>query len=141
MAYHYSKKLNLPFEDVVAKVENALQQQGFTTITTADMSQALSHELEINFRNYKILGAYNPALAYKAISLEPHIGIMLPCNIVIQEHENGTVEVSALNPMETMDENMATTSLESVATEVSNHLRTAIDTLHTQKSKFSFSYN
>ena len=141
MTYQYSKNLRLPFEEVIGKVKETLQQQGFTMVTTMDVRDQMGSELGISFRNYQILTACNPALAYKAISLERHIGILLPCNIVVQDQENGQTEVSAINPMEALDQNMVTPSLELLAVEISARLRTAIDTIQARKNAFSFSYN
>lgn len=129
MAY-YSRKLRLPFQEVLSKVTDNLKQQGFGIITTIDVQETFKQKLNVAFRNYKILGACNPQFAYKAISLESHIGVMLPCNIVVQEHENGEVEVSAMNPLENIENALNTTQLAELATEVGNKLRAAIDDLH-----------
>lgn len=131
MAYYFSRKLKMPFDEVLTKITQTLQQQGFGIITTIDLKDTLKKKLDIDFRNYKILGACNPQFAYNAISLESHIGVMLPCNIVVQEHENGEVEVSAINPTETLDKSMST-SMTDIAAEVSNRLRIAVDDLHRQ---------
>lgn len=130
MAYHYSRKLAVPFNEVLSKITQTLQQQGFGVITTIDVKDILKQKLNVDFRNYRILGACNPEFAYKAISLESHVGLMLPCNIVVQQHENGEVEVSAVNPLETIDRAFTTSNLTDIATEVGNRLRTAIDDLH-----------
>jgi uncharacterized protein (DUF302 family) len=127
---HYSCKLRIPFQQVLNKVTENLQQQGFGIITTIDVQETFKQKLNVNFRNYKILGACNPQFAYKAISLESHMGVMLPCNVVVQEHENGEVEVTAVNPLENMDNGSHTTQLVELATEVGNKLRLAIDDLH-----------
>lgn len=127
MAYHYSRKLRMPFDKVVAKITLALQQQGFGIITTIDLKDTFKKKLDVGFRNYKILGACNPKFAYQAISLESHIGVMLPCNIVVQEHENGEIEVSAINPMENLDK---TTVLTDIAEEVNKRLQASLDVLH-----------
>lgn len=129
---HYSRKLALPFQDVLEKVTKNLQQQGFGIITAIDMKDTFKQKLNVDFRNYKILGACNPQFAYKAISLESHIGLMLPCNVVVQEHENGEVEVTAVNPLEAIDKGMRTPLLNDLAREVDNRLRAAIDDLHRQ---------
>jgi uncharacterized protein (DUF302 family) len=129
MAY-YSRKLKIPFDEVLAKITQNLKQQGFGIITTIDVKDTLKQKLNVDFRNYKILGACNPEFAYKGISLESHLGLMLPCNVVVQEHENGEVEVSAINPLETIDKATATDSLTEIATEVGNRLRIAVDDLH-----------
>jgi uncharacterized protein (DUF302 family) len=131
---HYSRKLNIPFNEVLSKITETLQQQGFGIITTIDIKDTLKQKLNVDFRNYKILGACNPNFAFKAISLESHIGLMLPCNIVVQQHENGEVEVSAVNPLETIDSAFGSSNLKDIATEVSNRLRTAVDDLQREVS-------
>ncbi|HEU5148115.1 MAG TPA: DUF302 domain-containing protein, partial [Chryseosolibacter sp.] len=93
----------------------------------------LKQKLNVDFRRYRILGACNPEFAYKAVSLESHLGLMLPCNIVVQEHENHEVEVSAISPLETIDKAATTPQLVAIAHEVSNRLRTAVDNLHRDK--------
>lgn len=129
MDYYYSKKLKLSFDEAVLRITENLQQQGFGIITSIDLTDTLKQKLNIDFRKYKILGACNPKFAYQAISLESHIGLMLPCNIVVQAHENGEVEVSAINPLETIDKATATKQLSGIAREVSARLRTAVDNL------------
>lgn len=140
MAHHYCKNLRLPFEEVVERVLDNLHAQGFNVVHTIDMKEDLRENLHVPFRSYKILTACHTLLSYKAMSLEPHIGVLLPCNVVVQEHENGTIEVSAVNPLEALDANMVTPSLEFVATQISHHLRTAIDSLRQRRETFSFSY-
>ena len=128
MAYHYSTQVNKPFNDVVATITENLKQQGFGIITSIDMKATLKEKLNVDFRDYKILGACNPQFAHKALSVEPQIGVMLPCNVVVQQQDNNTVSVSAVNPMETMDKTLSP-ELKEVAAEVSNRLRTAVDEL------------
>lgn len=130
MAYYISRKLKIPFGEVVAKITQTLQQQGFGVITTIDLRETFKKKLNTNFRNYTILGVCNPQFAYNAISLESHIGVMLPCNVVIQEHENGEVEVSAINPVETVGRGDNNTPLRDLAAAVSDRLRIAVDDLH-----------
>jgi uncharacterized protein (DUF302 family) len=134
MAY-YSRKLKMPFHEVLNKVTQNLQLQGFAVITTIDMQDTFQKKLNVNFRNYRILGACNPQFAYKAISLESHLGVMLPCNIVIQEHENGEVEISAINPLENLDKTFNTTALADLATEIGIRLRAAIDYIQRETPK------
>lgn len=128
MAYHYSTQVSKPFNDVVSTITDSLKRQGFGIITTIDMKATLKEKLNVDFRDYKILGACNPQFAHKALSVEPQIGVMLPCNVVVQQQENGIVAVSAVNPMETMDKTLSP-ELKQVAAEVSNRLRTAVDEL------------
>ena|SRR5688572_24693265 len=134
MAY-YSIKLKMPFQEVLEKITENLEHQGFAVITTMDFQDTFKRTLNIRFRNYKILGACNPLFAYKAISLESHMGVMLPCNIAIQEHENGEVEVSAINPLENLDKNLDTTQLVGLATEIGVRLRAAVGFLHYRPAK------
>lgn len=140
MAYHYCKKLLLPFEEVVRKVKMNLQEQGFTFNTSMDMRKILKEDLNLDFRNYILLNTCHPLLSYKAMSLDPNIGSMLASTIVIQEHENGMTEVTAVNPMENLDHNMITLALEDVGIELSNRLRTALDSIQKKKNTPSFSY-
>ncbi|WP_018477743.1 DUF302 domain-containing protein [Pontibacter roseus] len=128
MSYHLSKKINGSFEDATTKVKEALQQEGFGVISEIDLKEKFKEKLQVDFRNYKILGACNPKLAHQAIQQEPNIGVMLPCNVLLQEHENGEVEVTAVNPMETMAA-VDNPNLSSLAEEVSQKLKTAINKL------------
>ncbi|MFZ6014665.1 MAG: DUF302 domain-containing protein [Bacteroidota bacterium] len=130
---YYSRKIKLPFEEVVQKLTQNLQRQGFGVITNMDMKEALKHKLNVDFRKYKILCACNPEFAYRAITLESHIGLMLPCNILVQEHENNEVEVSAISTPEMPDQAASTAQLTDIAHEVSNRIRIAIDDLHRDK--------
>jgi len=127
---YFSGKLRLPFDEVVRRVTKNLQERGFGVITSIDLQDTFKQKLNVGFRNYKILGACNPTVAYKAISLESHIGMLLPCNIVIQEHENGEVEVSALNPLENIERAFPSSQLKELASDAGNRLREAIDNLH-----------
>jgi uncharacterized protein (DUF302 family) len=125
----YSRKLKLPFEDVVQKITLSLQRQGFGVVTSIDMSDIFKKKLNVEFRPFKILGACNPQFAYRAVCLDPHIGLMLPCNVLVQQHENGEVEVSAVSPMESIDKKTASQQLLDIAAEVNDKLRTAVDDL------------
>jgi uncharacterized protein (DUF302 family) len=128
MSYHISKKLNSSFEEATTKVKEALQQEGFGVISEIDLKEKFKEKLQLDFRNYTILGACNPTLAHQAIQQEANIGVMLPCNVLLQEHENGEVEVTAINPMETMAA-VDNPNLSSLAEEVSQKLKSAIDKL------------
>ena len=127
---YYSRKLRIPFANAVEKITNLLRQQGFGIVTTIDLQNVLKSKLGIDFRNYTILGACNPEFAYKAVTIESHIGLMLPCNVVIQQHENGEVEVSAINPLTQIEKVNTTDQLITIANEVSTRLRLAIDDMH-----------
>ena len=129
---YYSRKLKLPFAEVVSRVTSSLEEQGFGVVTTMDMQDTFHKKLNVNFRNYVILSACNPQFAYKAITVESHVGIMLPCNVVVQEHENGEVEVSAIDPRGNIARDFAASPLMDLATDVDDHLRKAIDGLRRQ---------
>ena len=102
MSYVFSKTLNLPFEENVAKTREALSAEGFGVITEVDVQKTLKTKIGVDFRRYLILGACNPALAYEALKLESNVGAMLPCNVVVQEAGNGHTEVSAIDPVASM---------------------------------------
>lgn len=125
MSYNISRKVEGSFNDTIDKVTQELKKEGFGIITEIDLKDKFKEKLDVDFRNYKILGACNPALAYKAIQQEDKIGIMLPCNILVQEHENGEVEVSAINPLESIGA-VHNEQLQSLAEEVSSKLKGVI---------------
>lgn len=127
---YYSRKLKLPFAQVVARVIHNLKEQGFGIVTTIDMQDTFLQKLNVNFRQYKVLGACNPQFAYKAITVESHVGVILPCNVIVQEHENGEVEVTAINPRENIERVFSASPLSGLADEAGAHLRIAIDNLH-----------
>lgn len=128
MSYNISKKVEGSFDDTVNKVTEELKKEGFGIISEIDLKEKFKEKLNVDFRNYKILGACNPALAFKAIQQEDKIGTMLPCNILIQEHENGEVEVSAINPLASIGA-VNNESLQSIAEEVTSKLRVAIENI------------
>lgn len=128
MDYHFSKPVPYSFPKAQEKVAAALQQEGFGVISEIDLKAKFKEKLHVDFRNYKILGACNPALALRAIEQEDKIGTMLPCNVLIQEHENGQVEVTAINPMETMS-GIDNPALHGIAAEVSQKLQSVLQQL------------
>ena len=93
MGYFYSKTLEVPFQEAENKVSNALLDVGFGILTEINIKDAFNEKLGIEHKNYKILGACNPDLAHKAINHESNIGILMPCNIVIIDNEDGTTEI------------------------------------------------
>jgi len=102
MTYHFSKTLNLGMDEAIAKVTEALKSEGFGVLTEIDVQKTLKAKINADFRPYRILGACNPGMAYEALKAEDKIGTMLPCNVVVQEHAPGRVEVSAIDPVESM---------------------------------------
>ena len=102
MSYHFSKTVNLPFDKAVAATTDALKNHGFGVLTQIDVKDTLKKKIGADFRPYLILGACNPKLAYEALTLEDKIGTMLPCNVVVQQRDNGVVEISAVDPVASM---------------------------------------
>ncbi|TZF82637.1 DUF302 domain-containing protein [Pedobacter sp. BS3] len=102
MSYYFSKMVTGDFDAAIAKVTEELKKEGFGILTTIDVQETLKKKLDVEFRKYKILGACNPHFAHQALSEEPFIGTMLPCNVIVQQHENGQVEVSAIDPVASM---------------------------------------
>lgn len=126
----YSRKTSATFAEVVECVTENLRRQGFGVTTTIDLKDTFRKLLDVRFRNYKIIGACNPEFAYSAVSLESHLGALLPCNVVIQEHENGEVEVTASNPLDNLEPALKTHSLDTLADKIDKRLRLVIDELH-----------
>ena len=99
MSYYFTTTVPKPFEETIDLVNDALKQEGFGVLTSIDVRETFKNKLDVEFRNYTILGACNPGFAHKALQSEDKIGTMLPCNVIVQEHENGQVEVSAVDPI------------------------------------------
>ncbi|AZB73320.1 DUF302 domain-containing protein [Synechococcus elongatus] len=96
--YHLSKVLQLPFDDALSHTKEVLKQHGFGVLTEIDAQAAFKQKLDVEFRHYTILGACHPRIAYSILQAEDKAGVFYPCNVVVQEHENGCVEVSAIDP-------------------------------------------
>ena len=128
MSYYFSKIINEDFDKAIEKVTEKLKEEGFGVLTEIDVKATLKKKLDVDFKKYKILGACNPPFAYKALQAEDKIGIMLPCNVVVEENSDGKVEVSAVDPIASMMA-VKNESLGSVAEEVRNKLRRVIDQL------------
>ncbi|MDP2036114.1 MAG: DUF302 domain-containing protein [Ignavibacteria bacterium] len=128
MAYYNSKVVNYSFDDAIIKVTEELKKEGFGILTEIDVKETLKKKLQVDFRKYKILGACNPPFAYKALQAEENLGVLLPCNIVVQEKEDSTIQVSAINPMESMQA-VQNEALGEVASEVSARLKKVLENL------------
>ncbi|HTR12420.1 MAG TPA: DUF302 domain-containing protein [Roseiarcus sp.] len=103
MSYNISRTTSGDFEGVIARVKEALKNEGFGVLTEIDVAGTFKTKIGKDFRPYWILGACNPNFAHEALNIEPNIGVMLPCNIVVQRRDNGEVEVSSIDPAETME--------------------------------------
>lgn len=102
MTYHFTKTLAMPFDAAIDHVTQRLADKGFGVLSTIDVSATLKKKLDVDFKPYTILGACNPQFAYKALQAEDKIGAMLPCNVIVTQTAPGEVEVSAVDPVASM---------------------------------------
>jgi uncharacterized protein (DUF302 family) len=128
MTYYFSKTLDLSFDEAIVRITDELKKEGFGVLTEIDVKATLKKKLDVDFRNYRILGACNPPLAYKTLQAEAQIGLMLPCNVVVQESENGQIIVSAVDPVMSMQA-VENESLGEVAGQVKAKLQKVIESV------------
>jgi uncharacterized protein (DUF302 family) len=102
MSYYFSKTLPVGFDEAVRRSIEGLKQEGFGVITEIDLKETFKKKINVEFRNYRILGACNPMLAHEALKLEDKVGTMLPCNVVVQDLGGGKTEVAAIDPVASM---------------------------------------
>ena len=124
MNYYFSKTLHSNFDDALVEVTEALKDEGFGILTEIDVKDTLKKKLDVDFRKYKIFGACNPPFAYEALKAEDKIGTMLPCNVIVQETENG-VEVAAVDPLASMQA-ISNPELEKIASSIRGKLQAVI---------------
>ncbi len=128
MSYVFSKTVSVSFDQAIAQVTEKLGDEGFGILTEIDVQATLKKKLDVDFRKYRILGACNPTFAHQALQTEAHIGTMLPCNVIVQEYEDGRVEVAAVDPIASMQA-IENPDLADIATQVRGKLRQVIDGL------------
>ena len=128
MSYYLSKTLDTAFEAAVEKVTEALKKEGFGVLTEIDMQATMKKKLDVDIQKYRILGACNPPLAYQAIQAEDKIGLMLPCNVIVQEVVGGGTEVAAIDPVASMQA-VNNPKLGEVGVQVREKLKRVIDNL------------
>ncbi len=128
MNYFYAKTLNLTFEEAIQKVSEKLKEKGFGIVSEIFVSEILKNKTGVELQPYKILGACSPIHALKAISTEPHIGLMLPCNVVVRQIDENLVEISAIDPVASMMA-IENPKLSDLALEVQHLLRDVIEGL------------
>ncbi len=128
MKYYHKKELECQsFEKVIQKVTEALKKEGFGVLTEIDVAATMKKKLDVDFRPYRILGACNPEFAYQALQAEDKIGVMLPCNVIVQQKGNN-VEVAAVDPMASMQA-VENDSLGEIAGEVNSRLKRVVASL------------
>jgi uncharacterized protein (DUF302 family) len=121
------KTLDVPFEEALARLPQALKAEGFGVLTEIDVQQTLKNKLGVDFRKYRILGACNPPFAHQALQAELEVGVLLPCNVIVYEGDDHRTVVTAVDPMATL---AATDDrLRPVAEAVRDKLRRALDAL------------
>ena len=128
MNYYTSTQVTGPFETVVSNAREALAAEGFGVITEIDVRDTIQKKLDKTFRNYIILGACNPGLAHQALLAEDKIGVMLPCNVIVQELDSGEVEVAAMDPVAAM-EAIGNEQLAAIAGKVQERLKRVVAAL------------
>ena len=129
MSYYFSKVVkDKNFDEAVAYVTEELKKEGFGVFTEINVKETLKKKIDVDFKKYKILGACNPQSAYKALQGEDKIGVFLPCNVIVEEHENGEIEVSAVDPIASMM-SVKNEALGSVATEIQQKLKRFVENL------------
>ena len=127
--YAFTVHLNVPYEDARDKTEAALKEQGFGVLTEIDMRQTFRSKLDLEFRKYAILGACNPSLAIRALSAEPRVGLLLPCNVIVYEDEGGGgTTVSVVDPIGMLGD-IDSAELQSVADDARSRLSRVADAL------------
>jgi len=126
--YSFGGETKYAFDDAIRKVEEALKEQGFGILTQIDAKRVLKEKLDIDRRPYRILGACNPNFAHQALDMEPEIGVLLPCNVLVYEKENGEIIVSAMNPEAALSL-VGNTDIENIAKEVRNRIEAALEKL------------
>jgi uncharacterized protein (DUF302 family) len=124
-SYHFSKMVDMSFDDAVASAKRALERHNFRVLMEINMEETFK-KANLDFRPYLILGACNPPLTYRALQAEDKVGTMLPCNIVVQQKDDGRVEVSAVDPVASMQP-IDHVVVDEVAEEIRSHLQKVID--------------
>ena len=126
--YYFNKTLDLPFEKAIERVIEELKKEGFGVLTEIDIQTTLKKKLDVDFRPYRILGACNPPFAHQALQAEKNIGLMLPCNLIVQDAGEGRTDVAAIDPLVAMSR-VENPDLEPVAKEVRSKLQRVIENL------------
>lgn len=122
MNAYFTKFTDKSFDDAITHITSILKEHGFGILTDIDVNATLKNKIDVDFRPYRILGACNPSFAYKALQTENKAGVMMPCNVIVQQHGDGKVEITIVNPDATAG-NINNPALEDFACEVTKELR------------------
>jgi len=128
MSYYFNTTVSGNFEDIVQRTTEALKEEGFGVLTDIDVTATLKKKLGVDFKKYRILGACNPPFAFKALLAEDKIGTMLPCNVIVQEIDEGEIEVAAIDPIASMQA-INNPEVEGIANQIQEKLKKVIDRL------------
>ena len=128
MSYYITKSTKGDFDAVVSKVIEKLKDEGFGVLTEIDVANTLKQKLGVEMKHYRILGACNPGFAHKALSVEDKIGVMLPCNVVVQEKDGGEVDIAAIDPRVAMKA-VGNPALAEIAEEVAERLSRVVSAI------------
>ena len=129
MSYYFNKVVSTKnFEEAIEQVTAALKTEGFGVLTEIDIQKAFKEKINVDFKKYRILGACNPGFAHEALLAEDKIGVFLPCNVIVEEHENGDIEVSAVDPIASMSA-VKNEALGGFAIEVQEKMKSVINKL------------
>ncbi len=128
MSYGYFRTLKMDFDTANEKIREALAENGFGVITEIDVKETVKKKLDVEFRPYLILGACNPNFAHQALLTEPDVGLLLPCNLILEDNQDGTVRIGAIDANQMLSVT-GREDLKEMAGEVNNLLRKAVDSL------------
>ena len=128
MSYYLSKNKQGDFDEIKAVLVESLKDVGFGVITEIDMKEKLKEKLDVDFKKYVILGACNPGFAYEAVQMEEELGVLLPCNVILIDNENGSVKVAAIDARKMMSM-VGNEELEQVAGIVNERLKQALENI------------
>ncbi len=128
MAYYITKSLSMTFEAALQRVREGLQKEGFGVLTEIDVKETMKKKLNAEMPGYRILGACNPPFAWQALQAEDKIGLLLPCNVIVRETAEGTVEAAAIDPVTSM-ERVGNPALAGVAGQIREKLARVIAAL------------
>ena len=130
MSYYFNKVVKTKyFVEAIDQVTKNLKDEGFGILTEINIHDAFKEKLGVDFKKYRILGACNPGFAHKALLAEDKVGVFLPCNVIVEEHENGDIEVSAVDPIASMGA-IKNESLGGLALEVQDKMKRVINNLN-----------